>query len=59
MPDFTHSSYHDGRVPWYHDGSGRPSSTCRLCQAAARCPRCRLLIEAHEVLPCQGEKVTP
>ena len=46
-------------APWYHDGSGRPSSTCRLCQAEARCPRCGLLLDAHEVLPCRGEKVTP
>jgi hypothetical protein len=55
-------------TPWYHDGTGRPSLTCELCRRPlwadpppppARCPRCRLLIEAHEVLPCQGRKETP
>ncbi|MBF8297381.1 MAG: hypothetical protein HW395_38 [candidate division NC10 bacterium] len=54
-------------VSWYHDGSG-PSLTCGLCCPETRpmrptmnalCPRCSLRWEAHEWLPCQGERTTP
>jgi hypothetical protein len=51
---------------WYHDGRG-PSLTCELCPRSplespapisqTRCPACHLLIEAHELLPCQGERI--